>query len=126
MVLPSLVKLTIFFQFQPEDYTTHHEAVFVDATSTVNLLAGISLTSLDTVSIILVLELCRMELIIYSQLKFDAKKTLELLDQSSIIRDPFTEVFLKEQRDLPTRFDTVIRLAALICLSKQLSYISQC
>jgi U3 small nucleolar RNA-associated protein 22 len=44
------------------------------------------------------------------QLKHDAKKTLEYLDDKiSVSRDPFTEVFLKEQRDLPARFDTVIR-----------------
>jgi U3 small nucleolar RNA-associated protein 22 len=35
------------------------------------------------------------------------------LDHSSIIRDPFTQVFLKEQRDLPARFDTIVRFVAV-------------
>lgn len=48
-----------------------------------------------------------------SQLKHDAKKTLELLDKSGTSWDPFSEVFLKEQRDLPTRFDTIIRFVLL-------------
>ena len=37
-------------QFSPEEYTTHHDAIFVDAGSTVNLLAGVPLSSLDLVS----------------------------------------------------------------------------
>ena len=48
-----------------------------------------------------------------SQLKHDAKKTLELLDKSGTSWDPFSEVFLKEQRDLPARFDTIIRFVLL-------------
>lgn len=37
-------------QFSPEEYTIHHEAIFVDAGSMVNLLAGVPLSSLDLVS----------------------------------------------------------------------------
>jgi hypothetical protein len=40
----------MFVQFQPEEYVAHHEAVFVDANSTVNLLTGVPLCSLDMVS----------------------------------------------------------------------------
>ena len=43
------------------------------------------------------------------QLRYDAQKTLETLDHTPISHDPFTEVFLKEQRNLPTRFDTILR-----------------
>ena len=40
----------MFGQFQTEEYAAHHEAVFVDANSTVNLLTGVPLCSLDMVS----------------------------------------------------------------------------
>ncbi|KAG6887313.1 hypothetical protein C0992_012897, partial [Termitomyces sp. T32_za158] len=76
-------------KFPPEEYRQHHEAVFVDSSSTVNLLAGVPLGSLQL-------------------LRHDALKTLEALDHSSISIDPFTNVFLTDHRDLPTRFDTVI------------------
>jgi len=36
-------------QFQPTEYVAHHEVVFVDANSMVNLLGGIPLCSLDMV-----------------------------------------------------------------------------
>jgi hypothetical protein len=38
-----------FRQFLPEEYTAHHEAVFVDAASTLILLAGVPLCSLEMV-----------------------------------------------------------------------------
>ncbi|KAG6884333.1 hypothetical protein C0993_012058 [Termitomyces sp. T159_Od127] len=76
-------------RFPPEEYQQHHEAVFVDSSSTVNLLAGVPLGSLQL-------------------LRHDALKTLEVLDHSSISVDPFTDVFLTDHRDLPTRFDTVM------------------
>jgi hypothetical protein len=37
------------WKFQPEEYTSHHHATMVDATSTINLLAGVPLSSLDMV-----------------------------------------------------------------------------
>ncbi|KAF7800159.1 hypothetical protein EIP86_011405 [Pleurotus ostreatoroseus] len=67
-----------------------HEAVLVDSTSTVNVLAGITLSSLEL-------------------LKHDAKLTLEVLNSTSLAsrssQDPFQEVFLKDLRDLQSRFD---------------------
>ncbi|KAG6918794.1 hypothetical protein DXG01_011546 [Tephrocybe rancida] len=78
-------------RFSPEEYQEHHDAVFVDSSSTANLLAGVPLGSLQL-------------------LQHDALKTLEALDHSSISVDPFTEVFLTDRRDLPTRFDTVLRV----------------
>ncbi|KAH9949745.1 Nrap protein [Amylocystis lapponica] len=77
-------------RFTPQDYNTH-EAVLVDSSSLVNLLAGVPLGSLE-------------------MLKHDAQSTLELLDQSSISNDPFPAVFLKEQRDTSTRFDIIARV----------------
>ncbi|KAJ6612257.1 Nrap protein [Mycena sp. CBHHK59/15] len=78
-------------QFLPEEYQTHHQAVFVDASSTVNMLSGVPLGSLHL-------------------LQNDAQKTLERLNNAPIGIDPFTDVFLKDQRDLLTRFDTVVRV----------------
>lgn len=43
------------------------------------------------------------------QLKHDAQLTLEILSDSSLAQDPFTEVFLRDRRDLQARFDIVIR-----------------
>ncbi|KAJ7086043.1 Nrap protein [Mycena belliarum] len=78
-------------RFSPEEYKDHHQAVFVESSSTVNLLAGIPLGSLQL-------------------LQHDARKTLEKLNGANVGSDPFVDVFLKEQRDLPTRFDTIIRV----------------
>ncbi|KAF8066902.1 Nrap protein [Lyophyllum atratum] len=78
-------------RFPPEEYQQHHEITFVDSSSTVNLLAGVPLGSLEL-------------------LRHDALKTLESLDHASISADPFTDVFLTDHRDLPTRFDTVVRV----------------
>ncbi|RDB30862.1 Nucleolar protein 6 [Hypsizygus marmoreus] len=78
-------------RFEPEEYREHHDVVFVDSSSLVNLLAGVPLGSLEL-------------------LRHDARKTLETLDQTSISGDPFTDVFLTDHRDLPTRFDTVLRI----------------
>lgn len=38
-------------QFPQDEYSMHHDAVFIDASSTVNLLAGVPLCSLDMVNI---------------------------------------------------------------------------
>ncbi|TFY82387.1 hypothetical protein EWM64_g1615, partial [Hericium alpestre] len=77
-------------RFPPQDYDAHHEVAFMDSSSLVNLLAGVSPSSLQ-------------------MLRHDAKKTLQTLD-NPISEDPFSEVFLKEHRDLFTRFDAVLRV----------------
>ncbi|THG99128.1 hypothetical protein EW026_g3163 [Hermanssonia centrifuga] len=80
-------------RFLPQEYNTH-EAVFVDSTSSVNLLAGVPMSSLD-------------------MLKHDAKLTLETLNDGTSpagSKDPFREVFLKDFRDLQSRFDVVMRV----------------
>ncbi|KAF8965448.1 Nrap protein [Flammula alnicola] len=66
-----------------------HRAVFVDSASLTNLLAGVPL------------------------LRYDAAKTLETLNQSSFSGDPFTGVFLKDNRNLLTRFDVILRYDVL-------------
>lgn len=43
------------------------------------------------------------------QLRHDALKTLETLDEASLSGDPFTDVFLTDHRDLSIRFDTILR-----------------
>ena len=43
------------------------------------------------------------------QLRYDAKKTLEVLNQATFSGDPFVEVFLRDSRDLATRFDVILR-----------------
>ncbi|KAJ7352492.1 Nrap protein [Mycena albidolilacea] len=78
-------------RFLPEEYQASSEAVFVDSSSTLNVLSGVPIGSLQL-------------------LQHDAKKTLEKLNVASIGSDPFADVFLKDQRDLSTRFDTVIRV----------------
>ncbi|KAF7977526.1 hypothetical protein HWV62_3290 [Athelia sp. TMB] len=76
-------------RFSKEDYKQISGPVFVD--KDVNLLAGVPMGSLDL-------------------LKHDAKKTLEVLDAIVPVfgRDAFSEVFLKDQRDLLPRFDAVL------------------
>ncbi|KAJ7183097.1 Nrap protein [Mycena filopes] len=78
-------------RFPPEEYQTHHDAVMVDSSSTLNILAGVPLGSLQL-------------------LQNDARKTLERLNDEANGSDLFADVFLKEQRDLSTRFDAVIRV----------------
>lgn len=51
------------------------------------------------------------------QLQRDAKATLEALNESALSEDPFNEVFLKEHRDIQTRFDVVMRFDHLSSLS---------
>ncbi|KAI0916701.1 hypothetical protein AcV5_003115 [Taiwanofungus camphoratus] len=87
---PIFVRAKDGHRLSPQDYNSH-EAVFVDSSSLVNLLAGVPLCSLE-------------------MLKYDAQLTLDLLDSSSISDDPFHSVFLKEQRDTPTRFDIIARV----------------
>ncbi|KAK7032899.1 mannose-6-phosphate isomerase [Favolaschia claudopus] len=78
-------------RFPPEEYEAHHEAVLVDSSSTLNVLAGVPIGSLQL-------------------LRTDARKTLEELNATSVANDLFSNVFLQDKRDLLTRFDTVIRV----------------
>ncbi|TDL20253.1 Nrap protein [Rickenella mellea] len=73
----------------PAEYQQYHDAVFVDASSSVNLLAGMPLSSLDL-------------------LRHDAKVTLDVLGDGISAIDPFAEAFLNDQRDMVTRFDVVL------------------
>ncbi|KAG2143259.1 Nrap protein [Suillus cothurnatus] len=75
----------------PEEYITHHPAVFVDATSTINFLSDVPLTSLDLLS-------------------HDAKETLEQLNNPGASSDTFADCFLKNRSKLSSRFDAVIRV----------------
>ncbi|KAI8970659.1 Nrap protein [Trametes punicea] len=77
-------------RFPPGSYSSH-EAVFVDSTSSINLLADVPLSSLDL-------------------LQYDARTTLQTLDDSASSEDPFHAVFLKEHRDVFGRFDIVARV----------------
>ncbi|EIN13041.1 Nrap protein [Punctularia strigosozonata HHB-11173 SS5] len=88
---PVFVKTQNGHRYPPEEYSAHHDAVFVDSSSLVNLLAGTPLGSLDL-------------------LRHDAKITLDRIDSSSATDDPFPDVFLHDHRSLQTRFDTVIRV----------------
>ncbi|KAK0196651.1 Nrap protein [Armillaria mellea] len=88
---PVFVKTEGGNKYPLEEYSSYHEAVFVDASSRVNLLADVPLESLDL-------------------LRYDAKKTLQALSSSSSSFDPFTEAFLRDRRHLSTRFDAIIRV----------------
>ncbi|KAJ3980128.1 Nrap protein [Lentinula detonsa] len=86
---PVFVKAEGGHRYTPDEYSSNHDMVFVDSTSTVNLLAGVPTGSMKL-------------------LGNDARRTLETLDDSST--DPFPEVFLMDHRDLQTRFDVVINV----------------
>ncbi|KAH8096858.1 Nrap protein [Cristinia sonorae] len=83
------VKSETVHKFAPEEYPSN-SPVFVDSTG-VNLLASIPIGSLDT-------------------LQYDAKLTLDILNEDLTAQDPFREAFLKDHRDLQTRFDVVMRV----------------
>ncbi|EMD32469.1 hypothetical protein CERSUDRAFT_108867 [Gelatoporia subvermispora B] len=83
-------KLDAAHRFSSQDYNAH-EAVLVDADSMINVLAGVPLSSLD-------------------MLRYDARITLDILDHAPITDDPFQYVFLKDQRDIATRFDIIARV----------------
>ncbi|KAI1798486.1 Nrap protein [Ganoderma leucocontextum] len=87
---PVFVRSKDGHRFPPASYASH-EAVFVDATSSVNLLAGVSLSSLD-------------------MLRHDAQATLEVLNRLGSSEDPFRTVFLQDHRDVFSRFDVVIQV----------------
>ncbi|KDR65095.1 hypothetical protein GALMADRAFT_148991 [Galerina marginata CBS 339.88] len=73
-------------RFPPEEYKEHQDAV-----------AYVPLGSLEL-------------------LRYDALITLELLNHTSFSRDPFNSVFLKDSRDLSTRFDVILRSGAPLLL----------
>ena len=85
----------------------HHEAVFLDASSLTNYLAAVPLGSLDLVNSSKADYLTPSELLL--QLRLDAERTLDIPNQPTFSGDLFTEVFLKDSRDLWTRFDVVLR-----------------
>ncbi|KAI0828573.1 Nrap protein [Trametes gibbosa] len=87
---PVFVKSAAGHRFPPSSYSIHG-AVFVDATSSVNLLADVPLSSLDL-------------------LAYDAQATLDALNHSILSEDPFQTLFLKDHRDLFGRFDLVARV----------------
>ncbi|KAG2340607.1 Nrap protein [Suillus weaverae] len=87
---PVFTKTTNGHRCPPEEYITHHPAVFVDATSTINFLSDVPLTSLDLLS-------------------HDAKETLEELSNPGTSSDTFANCFLKSRFKLSSRFDAVIR-----------------
>ncbi|KAF9475207.1 Nrap protein [Pholiota conissans] len=78
-------------RYPPEEYSSGTEALFVDSASLTNLLAGVPLGSLEL-------------------LRYDARQTLDTLNQASFSGDPFGGVFLKDCRDLPTRFDIILQV----------------
>ncbi|KIY65485.1 Nrap protein [Cylindrobasidium torrendii FP15055 ss-10] len=77
--------------YPPSEYAETHDAVFVDASSRINLLADVPLGSLDF-------------------LKCEAKKTLSVLESASSSFDPFAETFLHDKHALCTRFDAIVRV----------------
>ncbi|KXN85109.1 U3 small nucleolar RNA-associated protein 22 [Leucoagaricus sp. SymC.cos] len=78
-------------RFSPEEYDVQRQPVFVDSASPINLLSGVPHGALEL-------------------LRHEAQHTLESLNQTTISGDSFTEVFLKDHRNLPTRFDSILRV----------------
>lgn len=97
------VKSTNGHKFSPDEYTSHHSAVFVDSTSTLNLLADVPSTSL-------------------SMLRYDANETLEKLNTSSESDNIFAQLFLNDQTQLSKRCDAVIRVDLARASKKQSAY----
>lgn len=94
------VKSTNGHKYPPEEYTSHHSAVFVDSTSTLNLLADVPSTSLG-------------------MLRYDANETLEKLNTSSESDNIFAQLFLNDQTRLFKRCDAVIRVDLTLASKKQ-------
>ncbi|CAK5268603.1 unnamed protein product [Mycena citricolor] len=88
---PVYLKTSEGDRYPSDEYEAHHETVFVESTSLVNMLAGVPLGSLQL-------------------LQIDAQSTLERLNMTSTAGDPFPEIFLKDHRDLPSRFDALLRV----------------
>ncbi|KAF8841474.1 Nrap protein [Paxillus ammoniavirescens] len=91
---PAFVKPANRHLFPPDEYASRHSAVFVDGTSTLNLLADVPLTSLD-------------------MLRYDAQQTLERLINCISTDDMFADLFLKDQTHLSKRCDAIIRIDLL-------------
>ncbi|TCD66882.1 hypothetical protein EIP91_000780 [Steccherinum ochraceum] len=75
--------------FSPDDYPANNP-VFVDATG-VNVLSSVPSGSLD-------------------MLRYDARVTLDALNEDFTAQDPFKDAFLKDHREFQTRFDVVLRV----------------
>ncbi|KAI0030094.1 Nrap protein [Vararia minispora EC-137] len=88
---PTFVKSKDGHRFSPQDYAEYAGPVFVDSTSSANLLSGMPRSSLG-------------------MLRHDARVTLDILNSTDLTNDPFHEIFLKDHRSLATRFDAVIRV----------------
>ncbi|KAI6169695.1 Nrap protein [Pisolithus thermaeus] len=97
------VKSTNGHKYSPDEYTSHHSAVFVDSTSTLNLLADVPSTSLG-------------------MLRVDANETLERLNTSSESDNIFAQLFLNDQTRLFKRCDAVIRVDLTRASKKQSAY----
>ncbi|KAG8990399.1 hypothetical protein FRB94_013424 [Tulasnella sp. JGI-2019a] len=82
------MKSTEALKFPTSEFVAHHGTSFVDPSMTFNFLAGVPLESLHL-------------------LRHDAKVTLRTLDRDE---NGFDWTFMRDLRDLPTRFDTVIRV----------------
>lgn len=91
------------------EYDVQQQPVFVDSTSVTNLLSGVLSGALELVCSYLV---TLVPYSIFAQLKYEALATLETLNTSDS-EDSFAEVFLKDQRSLPTRFDSILRFVFL-------------
>ncbi|KAF9552839.1 Nrap protein [Agrocybe pediades] len=78
-------------RYPPEEYKEYPDAVFVDSLSLTNVLARVPLGSLEL-------------------LRYDASRTLDLLNQTTLSGDPFNGVFMTDHRDLSTRFDVILRV----------------
>ncbi|EAU86967.1 pre-rRNA processing protein Utp22 [Coprinopsis cinerea okayama7 len=88
---PVFVKTVEGQRYQSDEYQDYWHASLVDSASLVNLLASIPVGCLDL-------------------LRYEASKTLEALNSSTLAIDPFTQVFLQDHRDVHTRFDVVLRV----------------
>ncbi|EKM77700.1 hypothetical protein AGABI1DRAFT_61282 [Agaricus bisporus var. burnettii JB137-S8] len=78
-------------RFPPDEYNSQEQPTFVDSTSLVNLLSGVPRGSLEL-------------------LRYEALDTLETLNQTTISSESFNKVFLKDHRNLATRFDSILRV----------------
>ncbi|KAG9015051.1 hypothetical protein FRB90_005017 [Tulasnella sp. 427] len=85
---PVLMKATGEQQFPSAEYASHHAATFIDPTTTYNFFSGVPLESIK-------------------MLQHDAKITLDNLNQNE---EAFESTFMKDLRDLPSRFDTFLRV----------------
>ncbi|KAG8928678.1 hypothetical protein FRC01_005567 [Tulasnella sp. 417] len=85
---PVFMKATGELQFPSAEFPSHHTSTFVDPTTMYNFFSGVPLESLK-------------------MLQRDAKVTLDALNQDE---GAFEATFMKDLRDLPSRFDTVLRV----------------